>query len=901
MDNLIIIGEGSFAAQLLAKADVSGEARDKEGKWTAGGEVQHLNAHKVTLREDGQQKEHVAELSEKVGDGPIENPIIAYKDHKGIHVIDGHHRTLVAREKGIPLPAIVISKAKYEQLSAEGHYDTKIKLAYAREQASGNRNTPQLVHSSYLHGAPNEDDKVTADDLALLKELHKFEHVDISQLREIAKRDIEKADVSEEARDDKGRWTKGDSDYLDAVKSGDVKEQQRMVTEAATKAGYTAALYHGSDQQRDVFDGGIFLTDSKQDASAYAELRALHKAVDDNDDLSEIVSEVLAEQGGESLTDLGPRTIRDIADANGIELENVEGHVSKMLVKSENPLDLTEHGSDVGDVKGLWDDMHKAKLLDTPWKDLDEEVQDEIKDKYMGQALYRFLEEEGIQSKAFDSGHDAVIFTDMSPDGGKTHTSWLVKSNTQFKSSAPITYDEDGKIVPLSKRFDSSSSDVRKTDVSEEARDKDGKWTTGKTWEGVAYRGEAKSKPMAIGAGVYSRSAHGTGKYFGMAEEDAARFSVKGTVEAHTVRLEKAYVINSDADVLEMRRLAAEASGKPISQDYLSLLDKPEGDALAEGLTKLGYDGVVVNYKEANGGKQIVQFNPPGKIEKGEGHDVSGEKRNKKGEWVKSTDVFISPGVSLNDKFMAKTVVTFHPAMVKHGVHVKLVPLEKDLGGIDAGGQQFSKGGHYSREEKQVYGKPYPGLMAHEMGHAEFDYAQHQMVKALQDVSTLTRTEGSDLLSAPNGLTRNKRHLREANSPQAKVHNALRDFENSVYNVEGHPTGYSKAWRDEDIQDAPVTTDAKGWSSVIRVAHEGVPDADGTATYIPLPVTIPRHVNEAYAEFNRGFVLKELHKQGIIDEYETLTELGDNFDAMGTKESRNAFKALRKAIHESAK
>src|SRR6185369_3262895 len=42
---------------------------------------------------------------------------------------------------------------------------------------------------------------------------------------------------------------------------------------------------------------------------------------------------------------------------------------------------------------------------------------------------------EGIQAKAFDKGFDGVVFTDISPDGGKTHTTWLVKEPTQIKST----------------------------------------------------------------------------------------------------------------------------------------------------------------------------------------------------------------------------------------------------------------------------------------------------------------------------------------------------------------------------------------------------------------------------------------------------------------------------------
>ena len=56
---------------------------------------------------------------------------------------------------------------------------------------------------------------------------------------------------------------------------------------------------------RRVYTKGRFFTDSKSDAQSYADLAAISKHVGSNDELSEMISDMQAEEGGESLTDFG--------------------------------------------------------------------------------------------------------------------------------------------------------------------------------------------------------------------------------------------------------------------------------------------------------------------------------------------------------------------------------------------------------------------------------------------------------------------------------------------------------------------------------------------------------------------------------------------------------------------
>lgn len=62
--------------------------------------------------------------------------------------------------------------------------------------------------------------------------------------------------------------------------------------------------------------------------------------------------------------------------------------------------------------------------------------------------------------KAKKDGRDGCIFKNVE-DGADTDTIYAVFDNTQFKSAEPFTFDDDGKLIPLSERFSEDNADVR--------------------------------------------------------------------------------------------------------------------------------------------------------------------------------------------------------------------------------------------------------------------------------------------------------------------------------------------------------------------------------------------------------------------------------------------------------
>ena len=72
-------------------------------------------------------------------------------------------------------------------------------------------------------------------------------------------------------------------------------------------------------------------------------------------------------------------------------------------------------------------------------------------------------------------GHDGIKDTG-GKGGGENHTVWIPFSSEQVKSAEAVTYDNNGKVVPISERFSESSPDIRyqmrgTAEVEREARE----------------------------------------------------------------------------------------------------------------------------------------------------------------------------------------------------------------------------------------------------------------------------------------------------------------------------------------------------------------------------------------------------------------------------------------------
>ena len=209
------------------------------------------------------------------------------------------------------------------------------------------------------------------------------------------------------------------AEHAKAVDSGDTDSAQRMVQEAARRAGYNLGpLYHGTWQKDEVLKGrkfvkrepfnsfkiqkrgstntpinqwGVFLTPNKQGAEVYADFAGRNKA------------------GGE----------RRIVNA---------------MVKMENP--YTAEFKVVG-----------RQFLD--YGSMDNQV---YKTKTQASKAAKEFKQDLV-----DKGHDGIILTDN--DGNPYEV--IVFDPAQIKSADPATYNKNGNLIPLSERFKETTTDIR--------------------------------------------------------------------------------------------------------------------------------------------------------------------------------------------------------------------------------------------------------------------------------------------------------------------------------------------------------------------------------------------------------------------------------------------------------
>jgi hypothetical protein len=225
--------------------------------------------------------------------------------------------------------------------------------------------------------------------------------------------------------------TQRDADYLAAVQRGDMEAAQRMVDEAARASGYTSRLLHGStgknwtaydlEKSGSAIDSGflgrgIYLTNNRTLAERHSNLgRSSGKVFD------LFVKLENPFQWGEKT--LGARGV-----VYGERLpESI--HDKVMLIANER---ASARSKAAGNTSGGW-----TSIEPNPEQILEQEV---------SRAITEVLSE---------MGHDGVVST----VGGNVEV--VAFSPSQIKSADPVTYDEAGNPIPLSRRFQPENADIR--------------------------------------------------------------------------------------------------------------------------------------------------------------------------------------------------------------------------------------------------------------------------------------------------------------------------------------------------------------------------------------------------------------------------------------------------------
>lgn len=189
-----------------------------------------------------------------------------------------------------------------------------------------------------------------------------------------------------------------DQEYIKAIDSGDTTTAQRMVSEAATAAGYKAAAYHGSPDLNPINNENTFKTKTEQ----YSGKRSEEDAYFFTDNHS----------------------------------------VAKSYTDERRAFD---YQSADGGVKSVYLDLGRSKVINGKGKKWERMTQQSVRD----------AKAEGYDSYVVEQTRDEYM------PGKLKATVYAVFSPQQIKSAELSTYDATGALVPLSKRFNSGTSDIR--------------------------------------------------------------------------------------------------------------------------------------------------------------------------------------------------------------------------------------------------------------------------------------------------------------------------------------------------------------------------------------------------------------------------------------------------------
>ena len=326
-----------------------------------------------------------------------------------------------------------------------------------------------------------------------------------------------------------------DTDYLSAVQQGDTQAAQRMVDEAAKAAGYTVGpVYHGTRSQFTEFDTS-------------------------------------------------------------------EGSHFGTFEQAKNRLDQTRWRGGDGYIKPYYLSGNFLRMKDVgdwekPEKIVSQLVRIGLVDSSFGDKVRRMSRNNpnDAQFAVFDAirseGYDGVVYSNRVEGKGD---SYMVLDPKQAKIADPITRDDAGNVIPLSKRFQASSEDIRfMPDYSGEHR---------------APRRDSGA-PLDNLKGVYPDDVYGpnAARYYGhesgsQTDKAAVRIiqAIKGKPDA-PVKVFRAIPksiqsneINPGDWITTIKSYAVQHGEGPLGGDY-KILEKtvPAGDLYTDGnsIFEFGYD-----------------------------------------------------------------------------------------------------------------------------------------------------------------------------------------------------------------------------------------------------------------------------------------------------------------------
>ena len=122
--------------------------------------------------------------------------------------------------------------------------------------------------------------------------------------------------------------------------------------------------------------------------------------------------------------------------------------IYRLALKMDNPLVIDANGS-------MWDDITLSTEIEKKYTAWDKSW--DKRDSLTTREIARFAKENGYDGVIFENVEDVASYD----YGAEPDTVYIVFDGKQVKSLDPVTYDDDGKVIPLSERFTDADPDIR--------------------------------------------------------------------------------------------------------------------------------------------------------------------------------------------------------------------------------------------------------------------------------------------------------------------------------------------------------------------------------------------------------------------------------------------------------
>lgn len=259
-----------------------------------------------------------------------------------------------------------------------------------------------------------------------------------------------------------------DAEYMAAVEAGDEEAQARLVEQAARAAGYNRRFYHQTNADFTVFD-------------------TRHKGAGNRD--NETPFGIFMKSTPENIGLRGEKQMPLFASIhNPLEVENRAALVKKLQQISEEFAAAYQKGKDIDneyskklkDAKNAWMKYVKDNPLpegktrkdwysDPEFNRLFNAEDAILKEWTTVQTEQDRKTKEIILQSLKQAGYDGVILHSDTGSWGRKTDAYIALEPEQVKSADPVTYDDDGNVIPLSERFNSEEPDIRYSRVLNQA------------------------------------------------------------------------------------------------------------------------------------------------------------------------------------------------------------------------------------------------------------------------------------------------------------------------------------------------------------------------------------------------------------------------------------------------